>query len=88
MTESTVAAPAAPAAATDKVRTKEDVMRQALEEAQIALATGEVPVGCVFVEHDNWASVLATGHNATKRKKNVCSLTPTPPQPLPLPLCS
>lgn len=69
MTESTPGA--------DGVRTKEDVMRQALEEAQVALETGEVPVGCVFVEHGNWASVLATGHNATKRKKNVCSSTHT-----------
>ena len=47
-------------------------MHQAFEEAQIALDTGEVPVGCVFVEHDNWASVLAISHNATKRKRNVC----------------
>lgn len=80
MSESTAAA----AAAGDRGRTKEDVMRQALEEAQIALETGEVPVGCVFVEHDNWASVLATGHNATKRKKNVCTSTVTLSQQSPL----
>ena len=54
-------------------------MHQAFEEAQIALDTGEVPVGCVFVEHDNWASVLAVSHNATKRKRNVCILS-IPPQ--------
>ena len=80
MSESTAAA----AAAGDRGRTKEDVMRQALEEAQISLETGEVPVGCVFVEHDNWASVLATGHNATKRKKNVCTSTVTLSQQSPL----
>lgn len=73
MTETTTATTATAAtAAPDKVRTKEDVMHQAFEEAQIALDTGEVPVGCVFVEHDNWASVLAISHNATKRKRNVC----------------
>ncbi|UCD79848.1 MAG: nucleoside deaminase [Desulfobacterales bacterium] len=37
----------------------EHFMRQALEQAEQALAAGEFPVGCVLVYRDN---ILATGH--------------------------
>ena len=50
----------------------EDVMKIALNEARTALDLGEVPVGCVFVEHDHWDKIIAVGHNTTKINKNVC----------------
>ena len=43
-------------------------MKVALEEAKIAHETGEVPVGCVFVDkHDN---IIARGHNRTNETRN------------------
>lgn len=41
-------------------------MREALAEATLALAEGEVPVGCVFVHDD---VIIARGHNRT----NLCA---------------
>ena len=58
--------------AVDGVPSREDVMKIALGEARVALDAGEVPVGCVFVEHDHWDHIIATGHNTTKAEKNVC----------------
>jgi len=42
-------------------------MLAALREAEVALAEGEVPVGCVFVRGE---SVLARGHNRTKATRD------------------
>ena len=41
--------------------THEDYMRLALEQARLALETGDVPVGCVIAGQDG--SVLGRGHN-------------------------
>lgn len=41
--------------------THEDYMRLALEEARLALDTGDVPVGCVIAGPDG--SVIGRGHN-------------------------
>ena len=41
--------------------THEDYMRLALEQARLALETGDVPVGCVIAGRDG--SVLGRGHN-------------------------
>ena len=40
---------------------KEAFMREALEEAKIALANEEIPIGCVLVKE---GQVIARGHNA------------------------
>lgn len=42
-------------------------MKQALEEASLALNEDEIPVGCVIVK-DN--QVVARGHNQKERQKN------------------
>lgn len=42
----------------------------AIEQAKIALHSGEVPVGCVFV-HDPTNQVIARSHNLTNQTKNV-----------------
>ena len=42
-------------------------MRAALEQAQLAMENGEVPVGCVFVKENQ---ILARAYNATNRTKN------------------
>lgn len=44
-------------------------MGMALEQAEQALRSGEVPVGCVFVDGD-LGSVLAVGHNVTNQSMN------------------
>ena len=41
--------------------THEDYMRLALEEGRLALATGDVPVGCVIIDPDG--AVIGRGHN-------------------------
>ena len=41
--------------------THEDYMRLALEEGRLALATGDVPVGCVIAGPDG--TVIGRGHN-------------------------
>lgn len=46
----------------------EHFMREALKEAQIAFAEGEVPVGAVVVAENR---ILARGHNATERLHDV-----------------
>ncbi len=43
-------------------------MQQALKEAQIALAAGEVPIGAVIVHKGN---IIGRGHNLTQRLKDV-----------------
>lgn len=50
------------------------MMGRALELANKAFDEGEVPVGCVFSKWDcekSEVSILSTGHNLTKLKKNV-----------------
>lgn len=46
----------------------EKFMRAALEQAELALAEGEIPVGCVFVLDNE--IVLSKGHNKTNVTKN------------------
>eukprot|EP00600_Ochromonadales_sp_CCMP1393_P018233 CAMPEP_0175024612 /NCGR_PEP_ID=MMETSP0005-20121125/16568_1 /TAXON_ID=420556 /ORGANISM="Ochromonas sp., Strain CCMP1393" /LENGTH=174 /DNA_ID=CAMNT_0016283193 /DNA_START=20 /DNA_END=547 /DNA_ORIENTATION=+ len=46
----------------------ESFMRLALNEAEVALDRGEVPVGCVFVDDQN--NVITVGHNMTNESKN------------------
>lgn len=43
-------------------------MKQALEEAQKALAEGEVPIGCVIVADDR---IIGRGHNLTETLQDV-----------------
>ena len=43
-------------------------MGLALEQAQLSLKQGEVPVGCVFVNSDG--QVIAKSHNLTNATKN------------------
>lgn len=53
------------------------MMDKALELANKAFNKGEVPVGCVFSKWDSEKgefSILSTGHNLTKLKKNVFHL--------------
>ncbi len=47
--------------------TDEDFMELAIAEAELALAAGEVPVGCVMV-HDG--KVIARGHNRRERDQD------------------
>lgn len=44
-------------------------MRAALEQAELALIGGEVPVGCVFVNED-LGTIVTSGHNATNETRN------------------
>ena len=44
-------------------------MSLALEQAQLALKAGEVPVGCVFVNEET-GEVEAASHNLTNETKN------------------
>jgi tRNA(Arg) A34 adenosine deaminase TadA len=54
-------------------------MREAIEEAKLAIEEGEVPVGAVFVRHPRTGvgfdfssgEVIARGHNQTNRTRNV-----------------
>ena len=46
-----------------------EFMQLALREARAALDSGEVPVGCVFVEGATGA-VLQTGHNLPSATRN------------------
>ncbi len=39
----------------------------AMEQAEIALQCGEIPVGCVIIHNDK---VLTRGHNKTNETKN------------------
>ena len=41
--------------------THEEYMRLALDEGRLALATGDVPVGCIIVDPDG--NVIGRGHN-------------------------
>lgn len=47
---------------------QEKFMRQALKEAQKAIAIGEVPIGCVIVQEDK---VIARGYNRRNTDKSV-----------------
>jgi tRNA(Arg) A34 adenosine deaminase TadA len=47
----------------------EAAMVKALEQAELALEKGEIPIGCVFVNHLN--EVVAVGHNETNETRNV-----------------
>eukprot|EP00347_Sterkiella_histriomuscorum_P008178 403346083 len=47
----------------------EKLMMMAVEQAQIALDVGEVPVGCVFY-HEPSDKVIAKSHNLTNQTKN------------------
>lgn len=52
----------------------DSMMNTALELANKAFDEGEVPVGCVFSKWDcekEEFTILSTGHNLTKLKKNV-----------------
>jgi len=40
----------------------EELMRQAIEQAKVAAAMGEVPIGCIVV-HDPSGQVIGVGHN-------------------------
>eukprot|EP01039_Chlorochromonas_danica_P006401 gene6401-7056_t len=44
-------------------------MSKALDQAELALQCGEVPVGCVFVD-SNLQTILARGHNQTNASMN------------------
>lgn len=46
---------------------KEDYMREALREAEKAIALGEVPVGCVVVKENR---IIARAHNLTESLKD------------------
>ncbi|KKX50190.1 hypothetical protein L950_0211740 [Sphingobacterium sp. IITKGP-BTPF85] len=43
-------------------------MQQALKEAKLALAAGEVPIGAVIVHKGN---IIGRGHNLTQRLNDV-----------------
>ena len=43
------------------IEEKEDFMREALKEAEIALAHDEIPIGCVLVKE---GKIIGRGHNA------------------------
>ena len=45
----------------------EQFMREALAEARLALAAGEVPIGCVIVEN---GQIIGRGHNLRNTLKN------------------
>jgi tRNA(Arg) A34 adenosine deaminase TadA len=45
-------------------------MKEALREADVALASGEVPVGCVLVDLPS-GRIVGRGRNATNVTKNV-----------------
>ena len=47
---------------------REDYMRLALEEARLALETGDVPVGCVIADADG--NVIGRGHNRRQARQN------------------
>lgn len=47
---------------------REDYMALALEEARLALETGDVPVGCVVV--DAAGNVIGRGHNRRQERQN------------------
>jgi tRNA-specific adenosine deaminase 2 len=49
-----------------------DYMQLALGVGERALATGEVPVGCVFVDSTT-GKVVASGHNRTNATKNAAT---------------
>ena len=48
--------------------TEEEMMAQALEQAYLALAEGETPVGCVIVDKDG--QVIGRGRNRREEEKN------------------
>lgn len=54
---------------TDSNTEKMVFMRAALEQAELALKGGEIPVGCVFVNEED-GSIVAAGHNATNETRN------------------
>ena len=48
--------------------TPEYFMKQALQEAKIAIEKDEVPIGCVIVFKDR---IIARGHNLTEQLNDV-----------------
>jgi tRNA-specific adenosine deaminase 2 len=52
-----------------KAQSKLPFMNAALEQAELALTTGEIPVGCVFVD-TRVNKVIAVGHNKTNESRN------------------
>ena len=48
--------------------TREEIMREALAEARLALNCGEVPIGCVITNVDG--AIIARGHNTRESEKN------------------
>lgn len=65
MSEDDVSAPNArladPPGAPGSAQVDEDLMREALAEADVAATKGEVPVGCILV--DGQGTIVARGHN-------------------------
>jgi tRNA(adenine34) deaminase len=51
----------------DPVKTKENFMRLALEQAVIAYGKGEIPVGAVIVKRDE---VISRAHNRSREARN------------------
>ena len=47
--------------------TDADFMREALEEAKLALSEGELPVGCVIVKDD---TIIARAHNTCEADRD------------------
>jgi tRNA(adenine34) deaminase len=58
-----------PAEATDQVLRDEYLMRQALEEAHLALEAEEVPIGAVVVSRRG--EIIGRGHNQTEALQDV-----------------
>lgn len=58
----------------------EGFMRKAIEMAELALASDETPVGCVFVHN---GEVIGRGINGTNASLNVCYSPPFPSIPHP-----
>ena len=51
------------------ISSDEHYMRLAIKQAELALDSGEIPVGCVFVNKDG--DIVAEGHNKTNESRNV-----------------
>lgn len=66
--------PATPLASPNETHVHKRFMRAALEMADTALRTDEVPVGCVFVHRNK---IIGRGMNDTNRSLCVCPPPPT-----------